>query len=51
MKDVDSKVWQQAINLEMETMYFNQVWELVNLPEGNQLDANGSIREREVQME
>ena len=32
-------------------MYSNQVWELVDLPEGvNQLDANGSIREREAHM-
>ena len=34
MKDVDSKVWQQAIDLEMDSMYSNQVWELVDLPEG-----------------
>ena len=34
MKDVDSKAWQQAINLEMESMYSNQVWKLVYLPEG-----------------
>ena len=32
-KDVDSKAWQQAMNLEMDYMYFNQVWELVDLPE------------------
>ena len=25
MKDIDSKTWQQAMNLEMESMYFNQV--------------------------
>ena len=34
MKDVDSKAWQQAMNLEMDSMYSNQVWELVDLPEG-----------------
>ena len=34
MKDVDSKVWQQAMNLEMEFMYSNEVWKLVDLPEG-----------------
>ena len=34
MKDVDSKAWQQAINHEMEFMYSNQVWKLVDLPEG-----------------
>ena len=30
MKDVDSKVWQQAMDLEMDSMYSNQVWELVD---------------------
>ncbi|KAL5549445.1 hypothetical protein UlMin_004676 [Ulmus minor] len=34
MKDVDSKAWQQAMDLEMDSMYSNQVWELVDLPEG-----------------
>ena len=34
MKDVDSKVWQQAMNLKMDSMYSNQVWELVDFPEG-----------------
>ena len=33
IKDVDFKVWQQAMNLEMDSMYSNQVWELVDLPE------------------
>jgi len=34
MKDVDSKVWQQAMNLEIDFIYSNQVWELVDLPKG-----------------
>ena len=34
MKDVDSKVWQQAMDLEMDSMYSNQVWELVDFPKG-----------------
>ena len=34
LKDVDSKAWQQATNLEMDSMYSNQVWKLVDLPEG-----------------
>ena len=34
IKDVDSKAWQQAMDLEMDSMYSNQVWELVDLPEG-----------------
>ena len=34
MKHVDSKAWQQVMDLEMDSMYSNQVWELVDLPEG-----------------
>ena len=34
MKDVDSKAWQQAMDLEIDSMYSNQVWELVDLLEG-----------------
>lgn len=33
MKDVDFKAWQQAVNLEIESIYSNQVWKLVDLPE------------------
>ena len=33
-KDVDFKAWQLAMDLEMGSMYSNQVWELVYLPEG-----------------
>ena len=34
MKDLDSKAWQQAMDLEMDSMYSNQIWELVDFPEG-----------------
>ena len=34
MKDVDSKAWQKAMDLEMDSMYSNQVWELMDFPEG-----------------
>ena len=30
--DVDSSLWQKAMNTEMESMYSNQVWKLVDLP-------------------
>ena len=30
--DIDSSLWQKAMNTEMESMYSNQVWELVDLP-------------------
>ncbi|KAK0584086.1 hypothetical protein LWI29_007405 [Acer saccharum] len=34
MEDSDKENWQQAMNLEMESMYSNSVWKLVDLPEG-----------------
>ena len=34
MNDVDKDQWVKAMNLEMESMHFNSVWELVDLPEG-----------------
>ena len=30
--EVDSSLWQKAMNTELESMYSNQVWELVDLP-------------------
>ncbi|KAA0052299.1 retrotransposon protein, putative, Ty1-copia subclass [Cucumis melo var. makuwa] len=33
MNDVDKDQWVKVMNLEMESMYFNLVWELVDLPE------------------
>ncbi|TYK08875.1 gag/pol protein [Cucumis melo var. makuwa] len=34
MNDVDKDQWVKAMDLEMESMYFNSVWELVDLSEG-----------------
>ena len=34
MKDVDSNAWQEAMNIEIVSMYSNKVWELVDLLEG-----------------
>ncbi|KAL4038589.1 hypothetical protein IC575_002211 [Cucumis melo] len=34
MNDVDKNQWVKAMDLEIESMYFNSVWELVDLPEG-----------------
>ncbi|KAA0032337.1 gag/pol protein [Cucumis melo var. makuwa] len=34
MNDVDKDQWIKATDLEMGSMYFNSVWELVDLPEG-----------------
>ncbi|CAL2230130.1 unnamed protein product [Prunus armeniaca] len=34
MLDIDSKKWQEAMKSEMDSMYANQVWPLVDAPEG-----------------
>ena len=34
MVDADKDEWQKAMNREMELMYFNSIWSLVELPEG-----------------
>ncbi|KAA0045342.1 gag/pol protein [Cucumis melo var. makuwa] len=34
MNDVDKDQWVKAMDLEMESMYFNSMWELIDLPEG-----------------
>ena len=34
MIDIDREKWQEAMKLEMESMYSNSVWELVDPPEG-----------------
>ena len=33
MKDIDKDKWLEAMNLEMESMYSNSVWEVVDPPE------------------
>ena len=34
MNDEDRDQWIKAMNLEMESMYFNSIWELVDQPVG-----------------
>ncbi|KAM1515934.1 hypothetical protein ACFX10_014988 [Malus domestica] len=34
MSDIDSKRWQEAMKSEMDSMYQNQVWTLIDPPEG-----------------
>lgn len=34
MSDIDSRKWQEAMKSEMDSMYTNQVWTLVDPPEG-----------------
>ena len=36
MSDVDAHLWQRAMEVKLESMYFNQVWELVKVPKGIQ---------------
>ena len=33
IEDPDIERWLEAMNLEMESMYSNSVWELVDLPD------------------
>ena len=34
MLDIDSIKWQEAMNSKIDSMHQNQVWDLVELPEG-----------------
>ena len=45
MSDVDAHLWQRAIEVKLESMYFNKVWELVKVPERIKL-ISGPIRGR-----
>ena len=33
MISFDKEKWQEAMNLEIESMYFNSIWELIDLPD------------------
>ena len=37
MSDVDAHIWQRAMEVKLESMYFNEVWELVKVPKGIKL--------------
>ncbi|KAL6327213.1 hypothetical protein AAG906_015252 [Vitis piasezkii] len=44
MDDVDREKWQEAMKLEIESMYSNSVWELLDLPEGiKPIEPNGKV--------
>ena len=34
MSDMDAHLWQEALEIELESMYFNKVQELVEIPQG-----------------
>ncbi|TYK23781.1 retrovirus-related pol polyprotein from transposon tnt 1-94 [Cucumis melo var. makuwa] len=44
MKDVDKDEWIKAMNLELESMYFNSVWDLVDQPDGTTI-LSGNFEE------
>ena len=46
MMDFDKEKWHEAMNQEMESMYSNSVWELVDLPEGFRPIGNKWIYKR-----
>ena len=51
MADSDSSYWVKAMEIEMESMHSNQVWELVEPPPIlNLLAVSGSIRGKEDRM-
>ncbi|CAN6552325.1 unnamed protein product [Malus baccata var. baccata] len=48
MSDIDSKRWQEAMKSEMDSMYQNQVWTLVDPPEGIVLVGNKWVFKRKI---
>ena len=55
MEDVDKDEWIKAMSLELESMYFNSVWDLVDQPDGvkpigykwiykRKMGANGKVQ-------
>ena len=32
MSDVDAYIWKKAIEVELQSMYSNQIWELIEVP-------------------
>ena len=51
MRDIDKEQWLEAMNLDMQSMYSNSVWELVDpLNMSDPLGTNRFSRKREVRM-
>ncbi|CAN6567561.1 unnamed protein product [Malus baccata var. baccata] len=51
MSDIDSKRWQEAMKFEMDSMYQNQVWTLVDPPEGIVPVGNKWVFKRKIGVE
>jgi Reverse transcriptase (RNA-dependent DNA polymerase) len=47
----DSKSWYEAMKSEMQFIYDNQVWTLVNLPQGKKAIQNKWIFKRKMDMD
>ncbi|KAA0051731.1 gag/pol protein [Cucumis melo var. makuwa] len=51
INDVDCDQWIKAMNLEIESMFFNSVWTLVDQPNNvKPMVVNGSTRENETKL-
>ena len=51
MLDSESKKWQKAMNTEMQSMYDNQVWDLVDLPTESRTVGNKWIFKKKTDMD
>ena len=49
--DTNKEKWHETMNQEMESMYFNSVWELVDLPEGFRPIGNKWIYKRKKRLD
>ena len=48
IQDKDATLWQKAMKTEMESIYSNHVWTIVEAPNGvKPIGCSGSTRERE----
>ena len=50
MKRKDSKAWYEAMQSEIDSMYENQVWSLVDLPDGKKPVRNKWVFKRKIDM-
>ena len=51
IQDIDSALWQEAMKSEMDFMYTNQVWTLVDAPEGIKSISCKSVFQRKIYMD
>ena len=47
----DSQSWYEAMKSEMQSMYDNQVWDLVDLPQGKKVIQNKWVFKRKIDMD